>query len=269
MTNLTANTITNDPLLAAELGLLDGGDVLNKFGSRLGVDTSYATIWRGPTNNYTGNLPYGVAEPVTLVSSSTTDNTTANPALKYIIFGLDVDYKPIREIIAAHPTSGTTAVTSTLSFSRVYRIQVYQSSNRQTPNAGNVTVRSTYTGTPVLAYMPAGAGSTLQATYTIPAGVFAVVRIITTGVDANKNGQIRIRAAEVLPGDVGPFRTVKEIAFTGGPTALPTTIGALGPLDILVEAKLASGTGDVYVDTDIALFDYNWLGNPTRAITLI
>jgi len=99
----------------------------------------------------------------TVVSSSTADDLVGTGAQKVKIEGLDANYNA--QIVEVE-MDGTTNVSTTETFIRVYRVYVSQAGSGKV-NAGNITISI---GGSVRAQISANQGQTLMAVYTVPAG---------------------------------------------------------------------------------------------------
>jgi len=163
--------------LSVSKELVAGHESIHKFGANFQIDsnTDPETIWTGG-----GLYPWSAlntAQVLYAISTSTLDTE------KITIEGLDSDYNKITETITLN---GTTAVSTTNQFKRVYRM-IY---NHTVENAGIVTLRTgSGTGT-VVAQIDIGYSQTLMAVYTIPAGYTAY--ILQLGASVNKNEDVQI-----------------------------------------------------------------------------
>jgi len=254
-------SILNDPKLAIKLGMIEGADLITKFAQRIGTTTTFQTIWNGPDLIYQGFLDHGVAGTIDIVSDNIADNLVTNPDLTYFVQGLDVNYDPQTDVVPAHPTDGRLAVTTLKSFSRVYKTRVVKSSDRTLVNVGDVTFTSNSASNPAMSFMSAGEGASQQGMISIADGKFALFSITTVGVDANKNARIRVKASEIVLGNTSPFTIEREMSFQGGPRSLPSLFGVNGPMDIVIEGALEVGTGDIFFEAEIIVFDKASLGD--------
>jgi hypothetical protein len=139
---------------------------VHKFGFNSDVDDSLETVWaQGGLYSY-----LAAATQLSISSSSTADTSAGTGARTVTLFGLDADYNEISETVTLN---GQTAVTSTNSYLRIYRM-VVRSAGSGGKNAGVI-----YAGTgTVTAGVPAnkyatiaiGDNQTLMALWTVPAG---------------------------------------------------------------------------------------------------
>jgi hypothetical protein len=113
-----------------------------------------------------GQYPWqSTAVTVDVVSDDANDDVAGTGARTLRIQGLDGSYNLAEETV---DMDGTTTVTTTQTFLRVFRMSV-ETAGSSGNNEGTITV--TYTGgSDVAATITAGNGQTLMAVYTIPAG---------------------------------------------------------------------------------------------------
>jgi len=140
-----------------------------KFGFNPDVDDSLETIWAEG-----GLYSYLSAATVLKISSSSTNDTSAGTGARTVtLFGLDANYDEISETITLN---GQTAVNSTLSYLRIYRMTVDTAGsggeNAGVIYAGTGTVTS---GVPANKYatIAIGDNQTLMALWTVPRGYTA------------------------------------------------------------------------------------------------
>lgn len=140
-----------------------------KFGFNPDVDNSLETVWaEGGLYSY-----LSAATVLKVSSSSTADDSAGTGARTVQLFGLDADYNEIEETVTL---DGQTAVNTTNSFLRIYRMVVRSAgsggTNAGVIYAGTGTVTS---GVPANKYatIAAGDGQTLMALWTVPAGYTA------------------------------------------------------------------------------------------------
>ena len=157
------STVSDIPFyLAVQQGKVPGYSMVNKFGYNPTIGSgSFETIWE--TGN---NYPWqSSAVTVDVVSDDVNDDVAGTGARTLRIQGLDGSYNFAEETV---DMDGTTTVTTTQTFLRVFRMSV-ETAGSSGNNEGTITV--TYTGgSDVAATISAGNGQTLMAVYTIPAG---------------------------------------------------------------------------------------------------
>jgi len=162
----TPSTAEIDFYLAVAKGDFTGYSNVSKFGYNPSVGSgNYESIWEG-SNAY----PWMSAADQLEVLSSDTDDTSAGTGARTVeLQGLDSSWNSLTETVTMN---GTSAVTTTGSFLRIFRARVVTagSSGR---NEGTITIRDQDTST-TRALITNGAtdgnGQTLMAVYTIPAG---------------------------------------------------------------------------------------------------
>lgn len=140
-----------------------------KFGFNPDVDDSLETIWAEG-----GLYSYLSAATVLKISSSSTDDTSAGTGARTVeLQGLDGDYNQISETVTL---SGQTAVNTTKSFLRIYRM-IVKTAGTGAQNAGVIYAGTgTVTlGVPANKYatIAIGDNQTLMALWTVPAGYTA------------------------------------------------------------------------------------------------
>jgi len=162
----TPSSAEIDFYLAVAKGDFTGYSNVSKFGYNPTVGSgNYESIWEG-SNAY----PWMSAADQLEVLSSDTDDTSAGTGARTVeLQGLDSSWNVLTETVTMN---GTSAVTTTGSFLRIFRARVVTagSSGR---NEGTITIRDQDTST-TRALITNGAtdgnGQTLMAVYTIPAG---------------------------------------------------------------------------------------------------
>lgn len=151
------------------------------------------------------------ADVLDVVSTSANDDVGSTGAAKIRIFGLDADFNEIDEIVEM---DGVNPVTTTKSYIRCFRAFACDVGTYHGSNIGNITI-SYQTTTDVAAYIPAGAGQTEQAMYTVPANHTAHLLELQVHVDASKTAQIAFKqtpnAHIVTGGGAVPMCTTRSV----------------------------------------------------------
>ena len=160
-------------------------DHINKFGYNSSVGSSYEPI----TDLGTNNLPSSAAV-VSVVSASTADTSAGTGARTVEIQGLDGDYNLKTETVTMN---GQSAVTTTATFIRVFRMRVATAGTGET-NAGNITASISSSD---VARINADEGQTLMAVYTVPAGKTAYLVKFQGSLSKNQEANFQLRAKEV------------------------------------------------------------------------
>lgn len=157
-------------------------EAVNIFGFNKVIGTTFETVW-----NDGGNYTYPTsAVQMSLVSSSASDT------MSVVINGLDSNYNKITESVTL---SGTTPVTTSLSFYRINNAIIASGSN-----VGDITISN---GGTTYAFIEAELGTTQAAIYTVPAGH----SLYLFRIDANSattNGQ--------------KYLTIRNVVTTNGRT---------------------------------------------------
>jgi len=238
-----------DFLRAVALGQVSNASYVSKHGENTDVGTSYETIWTAG-----GVYAWIAAATVLKVSSGNVNDTSAGSGAQTVkVEGLDTDYLEISETVTLN---GRTAVNTALSYLRVHRMTV-QTGGANGENAGilyagtgNLT-----TGVPdnIFSCIAAGENRTLQAFYTIPAGVTGYLVSATYMSSVSKRVTVRLEMREIggvfVPKDNGVFidgRMDHELNF-------PEPI--LEKTDIQGQAKTGAGSGDIACRFEILLID--------------
>lgn len=159
---------------------------INKFGSSTAVTATRHPVW----NNGGAYTYLSSADTLEVYSSSANDTSAGTGARTVEIQGLDANYNVQTETITLN---GTTAVTTTNSFLRVYRAKVITAGSGE-ENAGDITIETT-TGSTVQAEIIATNNQTLMAIYTVPAGKTAYILnyYVSVPKDREVEAVIRIR----------------------------------------------------------------------------
>lgn len=146
-------------------GGYQGYSILNKFGrnSDIDTDTDPEDVWEGG-GIYTGQ-PVGSAETVQVFSSDANDTSAGSGARTIRIIGLDANNLEQQEDLTLN---GTTAVTSTGTFNRVFRMVILTAGSGQ-QNAGIITTRHSTTTANIFGSIPIGRNQSQIAAYTVPA----------------------------------------------------------------------------------------------------
>lgn len=147
---------------AISMGAVPNVSAITKFGGNGDIGSGTPEVLWEYGGSFT--IPTS-ARTLSVVSSSSADDSGSTGANSVVITGLDADYAPITEIVTL---DGITPVVTTNSFTFVNRIAVYLSGSGK-KNAGNITATQTTTGT-VLGYVKTGNGVTEQLIYQVPAG---------------------------------------------------------------------------------------------------
>jgi len=240
------STVDDIPFyLAVQQGKVPGYSMVNKFGYNSSIGSgAFETIWE--TGN---NYPWqSTAVTVDVVSDNVNDDVAGTGARTLRIQGLDGSYNFAEETV---DMDGTTTVTTTQTFLRVFRMSV-ETAGTSGNNEGTITV--TYTGgSDVAATITAGNGQTLMALYTIPAGYtgYLLSINISSGKDQEMDFKFIQRDNSVAN---AAFQTKQFLNVRGGQTTVIfNAINAIPQKsDIYVSGK-ASSTSSSSASFDLLL----------------
>lgn len=154
-------------------GVVDGYSHINKFGYRDTIPNTFQTLWDGTTD-----YPYSAAAVVSAVA----DNTGSDDGGTVEVQGLDQNYNLATETL----TIGGAA--STTQFARIFRA-LLTTANSGTANVDEVRIKN---GSVDEAIIKAGAGQTLMALYTIPAGKTGYLLKVSGSINANNDALFRL-----------------------------------------------------------------------------
>jgi len=240
------STVDDIPFyLAVQQGKVPGYSMVNKFGYNGSIGSlAFETIWE------TGDdYPWqSTAVTVDVVSDDTNDDVAGTGARTLRIQGLDGSYNLAEETV---DMDGTTTVTTTQTFLRVFRMSV-ETAGSSGNNEGTITV--TYTGgSDVAATITEGNGQTLMALYTIPAGYtgYLLSMNISSGQDQEMDFKFIQRDNSVA--NAG-FQTKQFLNVRGGQTTVIFNAINVIPQksDIYVSGK-ASSTSSSSASFDLLL----------------
>ena len=156
-------------------GAISNSKIVHKFGANfdIGQATDPESVWTGG-----GLYPWASlssAQTIYCLSSSGSDTAVLN------IEGLDANYNELTESVTL---TGTSAVTTTNAFLRVFRMTY------DADNAGDITARTVSASGAIVAQIDTGYAQTLMAVYTIPAGFTGYLVALDATIDSNKNAQL-------------------------------------------------------------------------------
>jgi len=167
---------TPNPYLDVARLVIPNSKIVHKFGANFDIDqaTDPESVWTGG-----GLYPWAslaTAQTIHCISTSASDTATLT------LEGLDANYNEQTETVTL---TGTSAVTTTNTFLRVFRMTYGDGAN-----VGTITARVTSgTGT-VVAQIDVAYAQTLMAVYTVPAGHTGYMVALDATIDSNKNCQI-------------------------------------------------------------------------------
>lgn len=150
--------------------------LIHKFGANFDIDTGTTpeTVWTGG-----GAYPwdeFNSAQTLYCKSSSASDTTTLH------VTGLDENYAQQTETVTLN---GTTAVTTTNTFIRVFRLEY------DAENVGDITVHTVSASGTVVGKIDIGYAQSLMAIYTIPAGYTGYIIAGDLTINAFRDVQVK------------------------------------------------------------------------------
>jgi len=240
------STVDDIPFyLAVQQGKVPGYTMINKFGYNPSIGSgAFETIWETG-----GDYPWqSTAVTVDVVSDDTNDDVAGTGARTLRIQGLDGSYNLAEETV---DMDGTTTVTTTQTFLRVFRMSV-ETAGSSGNNEGTITV--TYTGgSDVAATVTAGNGQTLMAVYTIPAGYTGY--LLSMNISSGKDQEMDFKFIQRDNGVANAaFQTKQFLNVRGGQTTVIFNAINVIPQksDIYVSGK-ASSTSSSSASFDLLL----------------
>jgi len=240
------STVDDIPFyLAVQQGKVPGYSMVNKFGYNSSIGSgAFETIWE------TGDdYPWqSTAVTVDVVSDDTNDDVAGTGARTLRIQGLDGSYNLAEETV---DMDGTTTVTTTQTFLRVFRMSV-ETAGTSGNNIGNISV--TYTGgSDVAATITAGNGQTLMTLYTIPAGYTGYLLSMNISSGKDQEMEFKFIQRDNTIANAG-FQTKQFLDVRGGQTTVIFNAINVIPQksDIYVSGK-ASSTSSASASFDLLL----------------
>lgn len=179
-----------------------GIQIFEKFGYNLDVDPGDVPedVW-GPGGVYTG-FPRSGFGTIDIYSTSANDALGGTGLEVVTLFGLDNEFNLVQEEINLN---GTTHVTTSNVYSRVFRIRGEQSNNgnNDTFNDGIIVTELTASPSVVFTRIPVGLNQTVLGGYTVPANKTLLIQNLTVTMAANSNstaeGAIWVRPFDKAP----------------------------------------------------------------------
>lgn len=257
-----ADQVPRDFYAEISKGNIPGHGRIHIFGQNPGIGTAWTDVWDN-------NTAYAFLMAASTLNVSSTDvNDDAAPpstgAWNITILGLGANYGLLNETVQLN---GRTAVATTNSYIRIYRLIVNESGTTGT-NEGKIFVGtgavdgSGYVANP-LAEIPIGMGQTLMAIYTVPANKTAFMTIFYTVSDETKAVQFAL-----FQRPYGDSWNVKErihlYQMVWSHEYIPPR-PITERTDIAVCARVGSGTAAASAGFCLFLVNDNVLGNSTLA----
>jgi len=218
-------------------GAISNSQIVHKFGANFDIDqaTDPESVWTGG-----GLYPWAsLSSAQTIYCISTSGSDTAVLSIE----GLDANYNELSESVTL---SGTSAVTTTNAFLRVFRMTYEDGAN-----AGDITARTVSASGAIVAQINTGYAQTLMAVYTIPAGFTGYLVALDATIDGTKTCQVLMYHR--LFGK--PFR-IAHIAESDGhyryEFVAPLTVPEKTDIDIRV-AEVSGNDARVTANFDLVL----------------
>jgi len=211
---------------------------INKFGYNASVGINFETV-----TDLGGDQYYPTsAGVVSVVSDDANDDDGDTGARTVEIQGLDSNYDEISETVTLN---GTSAVTTTASFLRVFRGKVLTAGSSGT-NEGLITL--SIGGNDVARISAANGGQTLMAVYTVPAGCKAYLIKFQGSLSKNQEAQFMIRTKN---GTTDAAWQVKSMFGTFANTVgyeypVPLEITEKTDIEVRVKAGAVSEAGAIF-----------------------
>lgn len=211
---------------------------INKFGYNTAVGINFETI-----TDLGGDQYYPTsAGVVSVVSSDVNDDDGDTGARTLEVQGLDGNYEEISETITLN---GTSAVTTTASFLRVFRMRVITAGTTGT-NEGNIT--ASIGGNNIARINSANGGQTLMAVYTVPKGKTAYLIDFHGSLSKNQEAVFMIRTKN---GAVSSAWQVKAMFGTFANSVhyhypVPLEITEKTDIEVRVKAGATSECGSIF-----------------------
>lgn len=253
-----ASLITNTGLSA----MLGEGNVsvIHKFGRTPDLTTSFTPVAIGnvyPTPSTPQSLEF--------VSDNLADALDDSGMHELTIIGIGPDWREQTAVVAAHATTGTTAVAIPGTWLRVYRAYVSSSgtygSSTAGSHAGTITIRVASAGATwaQISGTDFPRGQSEIGVYTVPLGFTAYLASVFISVNTSQTVDAvvyrRENADDVTASYSGTVRATLDFDGLSGPISFAprTPIGpCVGPCDIGIMAKGAANN-DISADFELIL----------------
>ena len=256
-----------DFLVEVAKGKVPGHSLVHKFGHAGAIGTSLVPIALGniyPTPSAAVSLEF--------ISSAAADALASTGMHELTIVGLDANWEEQTVVVAAHATTGLTAVAITGTWMRMYRAYVSSSGTYATASgashAGTITIRIAGAGATygIIETTDFPVGQTQIGAYTVPLGYTAFFLGAHFHNAAAKNVDLlafhRDNANDVTASYSGTMRVFYQAHdISSDETLAPRSPlgGFTGSSDIGFMAKVASGTGSASIDFELLIVDNNYL----------
>lgn len=256
-----------DFLIEVAKGKVPGHSLVHKFGHSDSIGTNLSPIADAgvyPTPSAAVSLEF--------ISSDAADALDDIGMHELTIIGLDANWNEQTVVIAAHATTGLTAVAITGTWMRVYRAYVSSSGTyadaTTASHAGTITIRIAGAGATygIITITDFPTAQTAIGSYSVPIGYTAYILSIHLHVAAAKNVDFfafqRSNIDDVTPPYSGAMRVFYQAHDVDEDEELAPR-SPIGPFtglsDIGFMAKVGTGTGAASVDFEILLVENSYL----------
>lgn len=175
------------------------------------ISTTDEVVWQVPSATQKLYVWNAAADTVLIVSDDDTDNASGVGAREYTITGLLAGYVADTEVVAAHATDGTIAVSSTKEWLRINSVEVTDAGSGG-GNAGNIAITES-TDTNILSWVEAGENISFQSVFTSADDETVYITEITGNASGNKNVHVHVNVREFG----GLFKPIKHRTILDSP----------------------------------------------------
>ncbi len=183
-------------------GRYSNWEMISKFGTNLAVSTALEDVW-----NVGGVLDHPTsAETLEILSSSAADTSGGLGAMKVLVSGLDANFVCLNEEVTM---DGTTPVTLSSAFIRVYRLRVTESGTYGGANLGTITLRVSGGGA-TRAQIDfdtqfGGLGTSEMTHFTVPAGRVGLVTYFRYNIQSSASVDLFVSVRQNADDVTTPF----------------------------------------------------------------
>jgi len=246
-------------LIEVNKGNVKNHDIVHKFGENDNVGTTLVPV----TSDGIYQTPTTLIS-LEIISSSTNDAAAGSGARTVTIYGINDTNGSWTEDEETITMNGTTAVASTKTWRRIFRMKVVTSGTYATSAApshnSTITLRVSGAGATwatINTENSFGFGVSQIGAYTIPKGKKGILLVKHIFVDATKPATVLffVRAnADTVSAPFGPMRVTEVQHNVTEHLTVDSKSGEdviMGPADIGFMASLSSGTGSVEVEFEL------------------
>jgi hypothetical protein len=205
------------------------------------INTADQVMWAVPPATQTGYVFPAAPAVVTIVSDDAGDNLAGTGATEYTVTGLIAGYIRATEVIPAHATDGTIAVSGSTEFLRINEVEVTDAGTAE-QNLGNITIKS---GTDIVSYIEEDTNKSIVPVYTVPAGETFYVKKVTGSGAGGKNVHVHIFKREFG----GLFTQEKHRTINNSPYEMSVfRFPEKTDIQVTVHSDINGGIGDVSME---------------------